>query len=194
MNIGGITLKKLVITLISAIVTISLTACAAGTDGTPQRELDILSMRDTELGVVVSIGDSQSDVETILGQPMETVGMMVIGDGAILEFQNGMEVTFEHDAVISISAINGFTDGRFEIYGYRAGMTTDEIAANFGLLEEMSEMFSSAFGGTVLYYANFFDAQGNPADMYSAMIANLVFWEDARGMNQITLSVVSYEE
>ena len=187
-------MKKLITIITAAILAAALTACTSGNNGnnTAPGTLSVISMRDTELDLIITLGDTQESVEAALGQPHE-FGGFVIGDGAILLFENGMEVAFEHGLAIEINAVNHIDHGRFEIYGFAPGTPLAELSQNFTLLEEMSEAFSNISDGSVYYYVAFTDAQGNPTELEQAYFARAVVWEEGPNINQVILTVVSYE-
>lgn len=135
--------------LIFAILFFSLFLVACG--GEAERELDFRSMWDTELDVVISLGDSRRHVESVLG--VAGAERIHRGDGhEILEFYSGMEITLINDVVINIRGTNGMTTGRFEILGYTVGMTREQIAKNFNFVTTMN---------SICYFANFYDTHGN---------------------------------
>ena len=166
-------------------------ACGGGRGGA-QVEVGVRSMRDVELDVIISLGDSRLDVEAVLGQAVLVSGERII-------FDNEMELTFVNNIVTMIEGNNGLDSGRFEIHGYTIGMTAAQISAGFEAHEEMSEGFSEFVGGTVYFFMRFFDADGDymggtqtgpPA---GAAVGNFIDWWDTPEEQSLRLTVISFE-
>ncbi|MCL2456710.1 MAG: hypothetical protein FWD19_04095 [Defluviitaleaceae bacterium] len=121
--------------------------------------LDFRSMRDTELDVIISLGDSKEKVIELLGElPEESY----IGtEYTIFQFQNGMSISFENDEVAVIFARNIFGAEKFEIYDCAIGMSREQIAVDFEFNENISEVLSEWHDGTEYFYAKVFDSYGH---------------------------------
>ena len=164
-------MKKISKFLFFALLAIFLTACGNndnGYDVLPGIDLDFRSMRDVELDVIISLGDSISEVRSLLGEPSVSGPPVSLASGEMLAdiFENGMWVTYMDGFVDSIRGANGFYDGRFEVHGYTIGMTHAKIAAAFHPMPHADESLPNAdainemFAG-MYAYANFFDTNGN---------------------------------
>jgi hypothetical protein len=156
------------------------------------RELDFRSMRDTELGVVISLGDNRERLVRLMGEPVHEIPSLSIRGGTLLIFANEMDVTVYNDEVKLIFAENNLDSGRFEIYGYRVGMTPSQIAANLDENEEHSGIASRVTDGTVHIYMNFYDASGNKTTG-NASVAGGVEWWDTSAISNVLLSVHSLD-
>jgi len=171
-------LEKILAVLISLVVVMILYGSI--TRNHRMRVLDFRSMKDTELDVIISLGDSRRYVERVLG-PSEPVTEGAGSFRTIRRYRNGMEIMFyDDDRAVELIGINGFTSGRFEIYRYRAGMTEQEIDANFHL------SFSEAFGTR---YIKHFDRLGNSDDPDRVAVVSTIEWNDRELRNLVRLSV-----
>jgi len=134
------------------VLCVGLAGCGDSTEtqGVGQAEaapiLDYRSMLDTELNMLFPLGISRSEVEEVLGQPVT-----IDDEWGTFEYQNGMVFIYEGDVAILIEGENGLESGRFEILGFRVGMTRGQIASNFELDEDMSELLTSATLNWVTY-------------------------------------------
>lgn len=148
-------MKKLFYILFLAFFTITFVACV-GNDY-DERVLDFKSMRDVELDVIISLGDSRERVEELLGQPIwiyERTEWSVQREITYLDFENGMNIHFERGSVRYIRGINEIDSGRFEIYRYTIGMTLEEIGDTF-------EQYVAHDDTLFLNFNIFYDENGN---------------------------------
>jgi len=148
--------KKFFCVLTVLFLTIIFIVCNVNYD--EEKVLDFRSMRDVELDVIISLGDSRERLVELLGEPeVEHTSEHV---GTFFRFGNGMHIRMNDGAVDDISGENEFGSGRFEIFGYNLGMTPDQIAENLEAhncdIEYMEE-----FGIRAYVFENYFDADGN---------------------------------
>jgi hypothetical protein len=121
-------MKKLANIFLVSLVAVIFAACGSY-DDTP-RELDFRSMRDVELDVIISLGDSRSRLEELLGTPIR-YGIW-FGDEMFsfpVTFENGMNVMFSLDRLVTKMSVDNAE--RFEIYGLTADMTQEQITELF---------------------------------------------------------------
>jgi len=142
-----------ILTILAIMCTLVLTACGDN-NNEPHTEVSYRAMRDVELGVTITLGDTSAQVEAALGRAINTVSGRTV-------FENGMEITFIGGRATAIEGVNPLDSGRFEIYGFRIGMQAEEIAETFFRHHELSDGFSELADGPVYFFTRFFDASGN---------------------------------
>ncbi|MCL2170289.1 MAG: hypothetical protein FWB74_09750 [Defluviitaleaceae bacterium] len=134
--------------------------------------LGIGSMHDTELGVVISIGDTLEDVRALLG---EEIYVGTSAGPALHLFENGMNVGIGgvDFLVFGISAANDIHNPRFEIKGHRLGMTREDVFYNFTKDYEASERASEIEGSSAYRFRTFFDREGNVIERRGSVMQTL---------------------
>jgi hypothetical protein len=107
---------------------------------------DFRSLLDAERGIIISLGDSRSDIEEFLG--------------------DGLTVRFLNDEIVYISATNTSQKEQFAIYNYFIGRTSMQIAG-FDFFSDFYfgiDMYRSDFASeteNILVFNAFFDENGN---------------------------------
>jgi len=170
---GGLGVKKyfcglaIVLLIIVAIFVVVL-ALSRG------EELALGSMRDVELDVIISIGDSRERVIELLGEPFYVHDVHRACEHCILtffEYESGMRIAFIDDTVVSIRGTRWLTvpdseygermtelgrtwsnEDRFEIRGYTVGMTREEISSAFNFDRWRSHDMQNVLGDMVFIY------------------------------------------
>jgi len=151
-------MKKLILLLILSALVVLFTGCRG-------ESLGFMSILDTELGEVFTLGDTMESIGEILGEP-ERVEELI--EGRLRHrYQNGLSVAYVDGKAVSFFAASALEESRFEILGYRIGMTEEQVADNFMFDEVWSydedERRASDFR---LYY----DEYGNFVDAYYAHV------------------------
>jgi len=109
-----------------------------------------------------------------------------------------MEITFTGGRVTAVEAVNPLDSGRFEIYGFRAGMPMREIAEIFYTHHDMSEGFSEMTDGSVYFFMRYFDGKGNDlGDIQvgrpdGTEIGNFIDWWNTPLENSLRLTVIDF--
>ena len=108
-------MKRLILGVFVVVVLGVLVGC-----GGNDQDLDFRSVRDVELGVVFSLGQTRDEVETLLGQTkiLNTYSLWLTTD-------SGMSFRFEDGVVVVIAARSHTESERFEIFGHRIGDSVD---------------------------------------------------------------------
>ena len=150
------------------LVLAGLVGCGGEQNSNAPPILDYKSILDTEIGNMFSLGDTRANIEAALGQPIrrethdeELDGIEGLEEVEEVEYQSGLTIMYSDNKVIAFAAENRLDTGRFEIFGYRIGMTRRQIANVFG---NDGEFFNPNIG----FYYKFYDAIGNPMSMESA--------------------------
>jgi hypothetical protein len=149
-------------------------------------ELNFRSMRDVELDVIISLGDSRERVEELLGEGEPGVELR---NGEMLDFENGMSVRFNDDVVVGLHAFNEYDAGRFEIFGYTIGMTEEQLAEIF-----IHPVTSVHHMVGQIHYLNVFDENGRHLDEIQwddTWVSNMVTMWDTEIYNEINYTQLS---
>jgi hypothetical protein len=186
-------MKKLI--CFFAMLLVFLVGCGNEDESIP-REMDFRSMRDTELDVIISLGDSRADVERALGRFNSHINSEGERIGTI--FRNGMTVMFEDDAVINITADSEIGGERFEIYGHRANMTPEEISEISEFINMTSDGFSARMGGRAYLFMSAFDEYGNnlngspTALRENQAVSTFITWWESPHDRSVQLTVMKH--
>ena len=183
-------MKRWFYVLIVIFLVIGTTACSSNPNN--DRVLDFRSMRDIELDVIISLGDSRSQLEDSLGSPIYEIlnGFTTVGRGTVLTFNNGMEIVLVNDVVSVITVEDELHSGRFEIFNYTISMMPEQIAVNFHKRVTLVEsyIFTAYFDP----YGNRLDIVGARADAlrnYNAVIRNQIIRTDSPHDRGVLLNV-----
>ena len=161
-------MKKLLYLLILSVLVIMFTGCRSESES-----IGFMSILDTELGEVFTLGDTQESIREILGEPVRIVDS--IENRYFHEYGNGLRVEYvDGRAVVFFTVASALEEARFEILGYSTWMTNEQIADNF-VLDEASTDGDGAIPG--YNYRLFYDESGNVVDMYYAHVeAGITLW------------------
>jgi len=170
---------KRIICIIVVVLALGLVAACGSNDGASQDQavLDFRSMMDTETGTMISLGDTRESIETALGRPVNHDE-----EWDEYTYHNGIAVIFENNRAISISAYQPITEGRFEIFGYRVGMTRDEVSDVFDLSFHLEGIGTYSF-------VRSYDRSGNLTDDNNAYILSGIIWNDASASMTVYLEL-----
>lgn len=171
---------------------------ACGGSQNDERVLDFRSMRDTELDVIISLGDSRARLESLLGEPIHE-SALPDNAGFSLRFAGGMDIILRDGGASFIYAENTSSDGRFEIYGYSIGMNPEQIGENIDFNEALTNAILDVPSVDSAYvFRGFFDARGNSlgggaAPPGAAAVGHTIKWVEEYGEASIVLTVMSWE-
>ena len=189
-------MKRVIIFLLTLGLIVVLAACGNPLRNHPwtERELDFMSILDTETGIVFSLGDYIDDIEEILGSPVRVRYSSIIGTNSA-RYENGISVVYSNNRVTELRAVNIFLspnfDGsnrnslarmdvrRFEVLGHSKWMTKDQISAIFEPDEILAEWFESIGIRGGYFFSRFFDEYGNPTSREYASFISYIQWEDS---------------
>jgi|GEM_PF-4918514 len=107
--------------LVGLLFTLALLTACGGSDA---QDLDFRSMRDIELGVTVSLGQTIDEISEVL-EFLEEHSADIIGGHGIAVFENGMYIRFEDGVAIHIQGNSYPSNERFEILGHTVGGERD---------------------------------------------------------------------
>jgi len=134
--------------------------------------LGFMSILDTELGEVFTLGDTQESIEAILGEPVQTREWS--GSEYIHEYQNGLSVIYANKRAVLFAVETALDEERFEVLGYKIGMTNEQIADNFVFNEALSGSVGTAGS---YHYQLYYDESGNMVDVnYVHMAVYITLW------------------
>jgi len=162
-------MKRSLYILISLFVLVILAACGR------EQTIDYRSILDTETGHTLSLGDSRADIERALGDYTFHVESDRFN---IFEYTYALRVIFEDDVAVAFFAGNASDSDRFELLGYRIGMTREDAASNF---QHAYEADTEGLMIAMHHFDNFYDAQGNLTDEANAFIQARLGWVEPTG-------------
>ena len=183
---GVAVMKKILCVLLLAGMVAVLGACRSD----EPRALDFKSILDVELDTIFSLGDTRESIEAVLGRPIRHENLA----GPIYEFeyQNGLVVWYRDGVAVFFEAENEHETGRFEIFGYRIGMTRSRIANIFDFNERWSDSAtSSSTGRRIFRYERFYDAEGEVVEVIDNHFIVQIEWVEGGERDLIRLSIMA---